>query len=253
VKKISYLLIIFASLFIYSCTSYKKSVYLRGIENNGEYKLYDSINSYKLKKGDIIFIEINSLNDNLNSTFNVKSSVNTTYNEAYLYIRSYSINENGLISLPIIGDLKLEGFTLAEAKETIQKSINNYLNDATVIVKFVSFNFSVLGEVNNPGQYSVYKNKMSILDAISIAGNVGTYGNIKNVLLIRNSENKVKTYRINLTDRNLLTSELYYIQPNDVIYVEPVKAKVFRQNAPNISVALTSITTLIVVLNFILK
>lgn len=253
-KKISYLLLIFASLFIFSCTSYKKSTYLREIENNGEFQQFDNNNNnYKLRIGDILFVEVNSLNENINSTFNVNSSSTPNYNEQYLFIRSYSINENGMIKLPIVGEIKVEGLSISEAHEAIQNAVNSFLNDVTIIVKLVSYKISVLGEVNKPGLFNIYQNKINILDALSLAGDVSDYGNIKKILLIRTTENKSKTYRIDLTDSNLLTMDQYVLQPNDIIYVEPVKAKIFRQNAPNLSIALSSITTLVLVLNLILS
>ena len=252
-KKISYLLIIFVSLFIFSCTSYKKSVYVREAENNGEYQPLNTQDNYKLKINDILFIEINSLNENINTTFNLKASNSISYNEQYLYLRSYSINENGIITLPVVGEINVEGLTVYEASELIQKKVNIYLNDANIIVKLVSFKISILGEVSSPGTFTVYQNKMNIFEALSMAGDISDYGNIKQILLIRTNSNKTKTFRIDLTDKNLLTLEQFILQPNDIIYVEPVKAKVFRQNAPNLSVALSTITTLVLVLNFILK
>jgi polysaccharide export outer membrane protein len=108
-----------------------------------------------------------------------------------------------------------------------------------------------LGEVSRPGVYTNYNDNITILEALGMAGDITIYGNKRNILLLRPAKKGVETIRINLNDAKLLESSNFYMLPNDILYVEPVKTKAFRLNAPNISIILSTITTFILVLNFI--
>ncbi|OFY20540.1 MAG: hypothetical protein A2W98_06305 [Bacteroidetes bacterium GWF2_33_38] len=239
---------------LFSCTSYKKVTYLREAVHDEDFQLTAAYEIYKIQKKDILYIQIVSLSEEVNNLFNVNNGkILSTYNEQYLYLHSFSVNDSGYVVLPIIGEVKVLDLSIEEAHKAIQLQADQFLKDASVIVKLLSFKISILGEVNNPGHFNVYQNHINIMEALSIAGDIGDYGNKQNVLLIRHHANSTKTYRLDLTDKQLITSEFIYLLPNDVIYVEPLKAKAFRQNAPNISIVLTSISTIILVLNFILK
>ena len=110
-----------------------------------------------------------------------------------------------------------------------------------------------MGEVRRPGSYYNYNDRLTIFEAIGNAGDITDYGNKKNVLIIRPTNEGEKFFRVDLTDVNILKSEAYYLLPNDVIYIEPVRYKSFRLNAPNISLILSSVTTLVIVLNYLNK
>lgn len=140
-----------------------------------------------------------------------------------------------------------------EAITSIRQRADQYLKDATVIVKLISFKVSVIGEVNRPGTYNNYNNQLTVLEAISLAGDITDYGNRKEVLILRPSSGGTKTFRLDLTNKNILTSDGFFLLPNDIIYVEPIKTKSFRMNMSTISLAFTSISTLILVLNYINK
>jgi polysaccharide export outer membrane protein len=140
-----------------------------------------------------------------------------------------------------------------EAISSIRKRADQFLKDATVIVKLISFKVSVIGEVNRPGTYNNFNSQLTVLEAVSMAGDITDYGDRKRVLVLRPSAEGTRSFRLDLTSKNILTSDGFFLLPNDIIYVEPIKNKTFRINMPTISLAFTSISTLILVLNFINK
>ena len=140
---------------------------------------------------------------------------------------------------------------MEEIISLIRQRSNQFLKDATVVVKLVSFKVSVIGEVNRPGSYNNYNSQLTVLEVISLAGDITDYGNRKSVLVLRPVTGGTKSFRLDLTDRQILTSDGFYLLPNDIVYVEPIKSKTFRINIPTISLFLTSVSTLILVLNYI--
>jgi len=120
-----------------------------------------------------------------------------------------------------------------------------------VNIKLISFKFTVIGEVRQPGTYTNYNNQLTVLEAIGMAGDITDYGNREKVLVVRPTKEGTYTYRINVQDKNLLQSEGYFLLPNDIVIVEPIKSKPFQLNLPTLSLLLTGISTLILVLSFI--
>lgn len=240
-----------------SCTRYKNIVYLQDKEKTEE----DSIGfypyqvpEYKIQNRDILYIRIISMNREVTEVINTTplASANMYSNDASLYINGYNVNDSGYIEIPIIGEVHVVNKTLEEAKNAIKAQTLKYLKDPTIIVKLISFKFSVFGEVNKPGSYINYNNQLTVLEAISQAGNVNTYSDMRKVMVIRTQPEGTKTFRLDLTDRKILQSEGYYLLPNDVVYVEPVKSRNFRNNIPTMSLALGAVSTIILVLNLVI-
>jgi polysaccharide export outer membrane protein len=210
---------------------------------------------YRIQYQDILYVNITTLNNEMNEILNLgmqRFSATTFRDESNIYIFGYTVSDSGTITLPILGDIFVSGLTVNEVKQSIQKRAKEYLKDAVVNVKLLSFKFTVIGEVNRPGTYTNFNNQLTVLEAIGMAGNITDYGNRQNVLIVRPTKDGTHTYRINLQDKSLLQSQGYFLLPNDIVIVEPIKSKPFRLNVPNISIALSSISTLILVLSFIL-
>jgi len=210
--------------------------------------------TYKIHTGDILYVKVLSLNKEINSIFNFDYDASNNYtlnNEISMYYKGYTVSEDGHITLPVIGKVLAIDKTIEELQTFIQTTVDTLLKDAQVIVKFGGFKYTVLGEVKKPGLYSYYNNKLTILEALGEAGDLTDMGNRKNVLIIRPTQTGSVTYRVNLLDKKLLEDPNFYLTPNDVVYVEPVKTKNWKLNAPNISIILSSITTTILVINFI--
>jgi polysaccharide export outer membrane protein len=149
------------------------------------------------------------------------------------------------ILIPAVGSIKVEGLTLEDARKKIQIAVDKVYKNTTVECKLLSFKFTVIGEVKVPGTYINYNNYLTVLEAIGRAGGIGDYGKRDRVLVVRPSEKGSKTYRLNLQDKEILTSEAYFLLPNDVVIVEPQPQKVFNMNLPTIAFLITTITSTI--------
>jgi polysaccharide biosynthesis/export protein len=236
-----------------SCTRYKDLVLLQQNKNKVD-STYTAIPPiYRIQKGDVLYIRILSLNQEVTQVINATNIANTTQfnNDASFFIYGYNVSDSGTIEIPVIGSVSVVGKTLDEAKEAISKSTKVYLKDATVVVKLISFKYSILGEVKSPGVYQNYNNQLTVLEAISKAGDITPYGNRHKILVVRPSPNGTRTFRFDLTSSDLLNSEGFFLLPNDVVYVQPVKSYNFKNNIQIIGLFLTGVSTLILVLNFI--
>jgi len=251
-----FVVISFALLLTFSsCTTNKQLTYLQNVDSLPSGTVYyKQPVEYRIQNKDILYIRVISLNDEINTminTFSSQTNMNQFQNEISLYLYGYSVNDSGYVDVPYIGKVHVLGTTLEEAKLTIKEKVDKSVRNATVIVKLVSFKFSVLGEVQRPGVYKNYNNQLTILEALSMAGDITDYGNRFEVLVVRPTKDDTKTYRVDLTDKSLLSSEAFFLLPNDVVYVQPIKSKSFRINIPTMTLALTTISTLILVLSFI--
>jgi len=196
---------------------------------------------------------VQSLDPEQSAFFNISSSErqNIQANEASLFLSGYSVNQDGLISLPIVGEIKVSGLAVEEIRELIQDEINKYLLDAIVLVKLTSYKIIVLGDVKNPGAKYIYNTQATIFEALSLAGDANLSGNRRHVKLIRQLDGKSYVIKLDLTDPKIIESPYYFLLPNDAIYVEPSKEHLFRNNLVLITIVFTAITTSLVVLNFI--
>lgn len=235
---------------LYSCASKKDLVYLQGIENQ---KSYEASLRYeiKLQPDDLLSIVVSAENPEVTSPFNlpqVQGNVGATSQGG----RSFLIDNDGFIDYPVLGKIKLGGLTRTEATTKLTTMIGNYINEPSITMKVLNFKISILGEVLRPGNYTVNGERITILEALSLAGDMGIYGKRKNVLIIHDDEGK-KTYtRIDITDANLLNSPQYYLAQNDVIVVEANRTKLNSSViGPNISLWLTSVSVLLSLLIFL--
>ena len=161
------------------------------------------------------------------------------------YLYGFDVNFEGNIIIPAIGTVNVSGLTLEETRKLLQASADKVFKNSTVECKLLSFKFTVIGEVRAPGTYINYNNYLTVLEAIGRAGGVGDYGNRNSVLVVRPMDKGTKTFRLNLQDKNILSSEAYFLLPNDVVIVEPLNQKIFNMNLPTFSFILTSVTSTI--------
>ena len=140
-------------------------------------------------------------------------------------VRIYTLDEEGRIELPLVGKIDLLNLTVDEAKERLQTALDKYINQTTIIVKLSNFNLTVLGEVNRPGMYKVYQSQINLFEAISLAGNMTNFANKEDVKIIRQTDNGSEILTVDMGVADILASPYYYLKPNDIIYVEPLKIK----------------------------
>jgi polysaccharide biosynthesis/export protein len=248
-NRYQYILIILL-IFISSCGNYKRFTYLQTSQPEKPDSLYlANITSYKLQAADILHVKISSLDENVTKMFNqdaiLASSSVVGNTGGGLYLMGYSIDKEGFITLPVLGKLQVAGLTLEEAKQKVQKLAESYITDARAEVRLISFKISLIGEFNRPGQYNIFNDKATIFEAISLGGDISYNGNRRRVIIVRNYSNGTKTIKVNLTQRDILTSPQYFLQPNDIVYVEPLKSTAFRLRVLDYSVFLTLITSTI--------
>jgi len=239
-----------------SCLQNRNIVYLQDSKNSRVDSTYTNQPVYyKLQPNDNLHIRINSSNKDVNEFFNGNKNTNngTENNELGLFINGSIISDSGFVSLPSIGNILVAGKTVQEAEKIIQEKVNIYLNDAVVSVKLLSYRFSVLGEVKIPGVYRNYNASLTIFDAIAMAGDITITGNVKKILIVRPTNEGNKTYRVDLTRKDILASNDLYILPNDIIYVEPIKAKAHKIDLQDLALMLSVITSIIILTNYLTK
>jgi polysaccharide export outer membrane protein len=209
---------------------------------------------YRLQTADVISVKVkgSTESESSNTIFNLESDQNGAFTSpSSLFLQGYTIDSNGKIYLPIIGETMVKDLTIEEAQQRIQTSANKFLNKATVIVKLTSFKVTVLGEVKNPGYLYVYNNQATILEGLGLAGDLTPFANRKNVKLIRQVSTGSQIVMLDLTDAKLLSSDYFFLMPNDVIYVEPLKARSDKTNLEILSVVFAGLTTAILILNYV--
>lgn len=258
------LLILIVALFLAtSCTSQKKLAYLNNLpETNGEEYFTMTIPDYKIQPRDILYITVKAMTpdgtiaDFLSGGRSGISGTTTQY-ESSQYLFGYDVNPDGYLTIPAIGQIKVSGLTLEETKKVLQETADKLFKNSTVECKLLSFKFTVIGEVKIPGTYINYNNYLTILEAIGRAGGLSDFGNRDRILVVRPVNGGTKTYRLNLQDKKILTSEAYFLLPNDVIIVEPESKKIFNLNVPTFTFVLTTvtsaITTTILLINYLGK
>lgn len=250
-------LFIFLSVLGSSCISNEKLVYFPDTSYNKQKltPISNQPNIYKLQPRDIISVRIKTLDTESSEYFNIQSEKGViNVNPASIYLNSYNIEQDGNISLPEVGPIQVAGLTVFEAQDKIQQAMSKYLNKASILVKLVSFKITVLGEVQNPGHFYIYNNQATVLEGLGMAGDLTDFGNRENITLIRQTSDGMGAVLIDLKDPKLLASQFFYLQPNDVLYVQPLKAKTTRGNLSTLgvlSVVFGVVSTTILILNFI--
>lgn len=216
-----------------SCVPIKKQVYLQAAKDTLKTSYpYKEFNAHKLQTANDLYVRVFSINKDAGEFFNQGyNNSGNIYYDAAIYLNSYNVDDEGYVDLPFIGRIYVRGLTTEEAKDVIQTEIDKYLKSTTVIVKLVNYKVSVVGEVNRPMQYTIYQDRINIFEVLSLAGDLTTYAKRDDIVLVRKQEKDAKIFHINLLEDNVMESEYYYIMPDDIIYVKPVKGKNFAFSA----------------------
>jgi polysaccharide export outer membrane protein len=243
------------TLTIISCTNTRKAVYFYNVPDTTFLQRGPDIQT-PIQENDILGITISSLNAEASSIFNPPSSNNlraTTVTGSNTESGGYLVGADGTIQLPVLGNIKAEGLTKKELKDHITNMIlaKKLLIDPLVEIRFLNYEVTVLGEVAKPTVITVPSEKISLLKALGLAGDLTIYGKRDNVLLIREENGQKRTRHINLNSSDFFNSPYYYLQPNDVIYVQPNKAKVASAGKTQqlLPLLLTGLSIVVVVLD----
>lgn len=250
--------ILFAfTLLASACVSTSQLTYFPNDEFTTEAPTYISgrAKEYRLQPRDVLSVIIKTLDEETSDYFNIQPSGNGNLqlNPASLYLFGYSIDDNGRITLPEVGEVEVSGLTVAQAQEVIEQAVSRYVNNATILVKLISFKVTVLGEVASPGYYYVYNDQATVLEVLGLAGDVTELGNRENITLVRQTASGKEAILLNLKDPEMLSSTYYFLQPNDVLYVQPLSAKATRGNLNAltiVSIVISAVSATIGVLNY---
>ena len=234
----------------YSCIPYKKTILLNERIHGDADTSFANTKEYKIQPGDILNITVHAPDPNSVVIFNrdVGISNGSQTNEASLYMNGYTVSDSGTVTMPLVGPVMIENKTLEEASSILKDTLSAYYNHVEVDMKILNFYVTVLGEVHNPGTFPIYNSSLNILQAIGNGASLTEYANLTQVQIIRDNDGKKKIEILDLTDPNIIKSEFFILQPNDVIIVRHFKAKLLKPNTTLISISL-SVLTFILLLN----
>ncbi len=224
------LLFITLSISLQSCISKKQLSYLKNIEQGKQVKKQDVTVAYKLHPGDVLNIKIYTIDKESMSMFNraANLSAQNGSNSASLYVSGYEIDEEGNIDLPSIGKLQIADLSLEEAKTVLNEALFKYYKLVSIDVKLVNFRVTILGEVREKGTYMVYNKDINVLQLVGLAKGFTEYANTRTIKIIDGATGTI-TF-MDLDSPDILGDPAFYLKPNSVVYIEPIKQKKFRVN-----------------------
>ena len=243
-------------LIMSSCISRKKLTYLQYSDGSDNYEMEVIENKpsvtpseYKVIPYDNLYIRVVTPDPQWSALFNTMPEGGGITEES-AGLLGYNVDGDGAIEIPFVGKLEVAGKTLSEIKVELDSTFKNYLKDAAITVRLVNNFISILGEVTSPGRYPLSKDRLNIFEALSLAGDASVFSNRQKVQLIRPSPYGPIVKEFSLAERSILTSEFYYVMPNDIIYVPPLQGRSFATNAAVYTLFLSSITTALVIFGF---
>ena len=241
------MLIILALLFTSSCITNRDLEYFHTSKNVSKVKV--NANDYRLQVGDLISVQISTVTQQQHDFFNKEQTSNSQLMMQNPYLYGYLIKTGGFLDLPSFGKVKAEGFTLRELENIIKQIAVSYFEQPIVKLNIINFEISVLGAVNNPGNYKVVNPESNVLYALSLASDMTEFGNRKKVKIIRNENEVNRVFYVNLTDVKTLNNPDFMLHPHDVIYVSSLNKRFYAfSNLPSlISMALSGITLFLLI------
>lgn len=220
--------ILLLAVFVTSCVNTRKAIYFNEI-NDGVITANTPVPEPKIQKNDILSIIISDIDQTSASYYNtMNNTLAVTNQNGSLAVAGYLVAPDGTIQFPVLGSLKAEGLTKDQLKDNIRKELitRKLLLDPIISIRFLSFHVTVLGEVNHPSDINIPNEKISLLEAIGLAGDLTIYAKRDNILVIREENGNKVIKRLDLNSNELLSSPYYYLQSNDIVYVEPNKSRV---------------------------
>ncbi|NDP27149.1 MAG: hypothetical protein GZ087_06960 [Flavobacterium sp.] len=243
-----------------SCRSTKNMRYFQDLSSEVQNGKPSKAPDYLIKADDNLYVDVQSMNQEVSQLFSTSKTsgysggTQSEYGQvSSQYLNGYQVNKRGMILLPVIGEVNVAGLNEETARDSVQKRVGEYFKDATVKVKIMTYKVTVLGEVRNPGVYYNYNKSMTVLDALGLASGTTDFASLKKVLVVRTTTTGSKSYRLDMTEKNMMASDAFYLLPNDVLYIEPDKYINSTLNNTKFSLALAAISTTILILSYINK
>ena len=243
---INYCILFILTSFLFSCTTTKNIPYFEDLTDTSKIYTQNIKETYQvvLQPDDLIAITISSNNPEATAIFNMGGSliqppqvsstipatttITTPANNSNA--NSYLLDRQGIIDFPVLGKIKAQGLTISQLEDSLKIQLDKYLQEPVVNIRLLNYKITVLGEVTRPATYTIPSERITVIDAIGMAGDLTIYGKRENVLLVREENGERKFVRLNLNSSNIFQSAYYYLKQNDIVYVEPNKAKVTSLN-----------------------
>jgi polysaccharide export outer membrane protein len=225
-KPIAMLLSLFL---ISSCVPTKRLTYLQEPTGNeiNTYKLQRS--AYPIQVNDILNITVRSFDSETSQYFNIANASQNMgpAGDVFFYLQGYSVNLSGTIDIPMLGTISVINKTTDEVQSLVEQGLKAYFKEeaVSVTVQLAGIKFAVLGEVNHPGKYTIYQNQVNIFEALAVAGDISMVGDRKRVMIVRQLPEKTVTFYLDLTNADVINDPRFFIQPNDLINVQPLRQK----------------------------
>jgi polysaccharide biosynthesis/export protein len=243
-------------LLLSSCVTQKQVKYLQKEQSKdtSAYFRNHKTMDYRIQPHDNLYIRIFSKDDKSFQFFNKESgAVNGSsgqISDQSLYLDSYVVNDSGYIDFPLLGQVYVKDLLVDQVKSMMQSLVGEYLTNFVITVKLVNFTITLLGEVNNPGKYQVYQDKINIFEAVSLAGDMTEFANRGKTAIIRQTKEGSKVIYLDMNSITILNSPYYYLEPNDIVYLAPLGVK--RWGTTTFPWALTFgiISTTLLLINF---
>lgn len=241
------IIVFFFILVFGACTSQKKLIYFQGeIPSLNK----DSLYKVHIYPGDILSINIFTINNEAYPYLSLPTNQSASDIRS-AYEKGYIVNEKGEVKLPLIGSVLLEGLTIFEATFMIEKKFKEFIEDPIIAIKKLNFKITVLGEVNKPGTYFISNEKVTLPEILGLAGDLSQFADKENLRIIRDENGKRSDFFVNLTDSKSLSASSYFLHPDDILYVSPLRRRAFQNITPSVTVFTSILTTAVVVLTFL--
>jgi polysaccharide export outer membrane protein len=238
----TFCLVLLSLLSLSSCRSYKELILFRNAQADSLIQvLPPSATEYRIRPGDILYVSIKTLNEDVNKLFNPEARMEqqASYQQTQqyaspegAYLNGYDVDSLGMLNLPFMGKMYVAGHTQVEIESIVQKKADEFLKDAIVKVKLLNYKVTLLGEVRSPGVYYYYGDNLTLTEALAMAGGHTDLSNINEVMIVRPSDRGNKSYRIDLSSTKAYAEEAFYLKPNDYVFVSPDKFKSIYLTAP---------------------
>jgi polysaccharide biosynthesis/export protein len=253
---LTFLCLLWSLFSCYSCTNAKKLTVMDDLSPDESIQgLPKPAPFYRIKPKDNLYIDISTQDQDLTKmtdpTGNGLPIASAFEGLASRFVNGNLVDAGGNITLPMLGKIAVAGMTTAEVQDTIRAISKQYLKDATVKVRLLNYKVTVMGEVKLPGIYYNYNNYITVLDAISLAQGTTDYAKLTDVLVLRPTPRGTRTYSINLNSKTALSSGAWYLQPDDVVILQPGKNKGLQQKLPLIGIVVGSLSALLLLLNYL--
>jgi polysaccharide biosynthesis/export protein len=245
------LFLAFMAMALFSCTGQKKVVYLQGEDSNLTQGNFPEF-VLKIFPQDILSIQVFTVNTE--AFPGIASTVDKqVIDNRSGYEKGFVVDKAGFVELPLIGKVQVSGLSITDARDTLVSYFSHFMDDPVVVVKKLSFKVTILGEVNKPGLFYIPNERITLLEALGMAGDLTYFGNRKEVKIVRRSGESYRELWVDLTSKAPLNSEVAYLHPDDVVYIQPIRRKGITTISPTVAVVSSIIASLALIFTVILR